>query len=476
MYVMRNILLSFLLLIMFTPFIVNAETCNTDKISISSITLENKTDNVNEIDGATVDGKKINLNLRMTEVGDNIKYKIIVKNDSNEDYKFDKTSFNVNSSYINYSLNSDDNSDIIKANSTKTFFLKVEYKIEVPEDAYASGSFIDDKNISLQLTGGNEKNTSKIFENPKTIKSFINVIIILFILTALSLLIIKNRKKATLLVLIIGTIVIPITSYALCKSDITIESKIKINKPTVCESFDTDSWDTITSNVKNGNTDCYNVGDTKIIDMGSFETHLIRVANKSTPAECNQNKFSQTACGFVIEFADLLAPNIMNPYISEVTTSGNGNIGGWPASKLRTYLNNDIYNALPSDLKNNIINTTVVSGYGSNDSSNFISTDKLYLLSTHEVWEDADGNTSVGIDYYDKAYNNTRQLDYYSLKNVTTSRSAEANKQGSGSYEWWLRSSYSNNNGNFYCVDSLGKCLLNGSNRVSGISPAFRIG
>ena len=179
-------------------------------------------------------------------------------------------------------------------------------------------------------------------------------------------------------------------------------------------SFADDSWSTIVAAVQAGNISNYNVGDTKTVDMGSLGTHTLRIANKSTPTECSTVGFSQTACGFVLEFADIIISHVMN--------SSATNIGGWPASEMRAYVNNDIYNALPSELKNGITNTTVVSGHGSTSGeTNFTSIDKLYLLSTHEVWEDADGNTSDGIDYYDTAYNNTRQLDYYSSQNVTTS-------------------------------------------------------
>ena len=242
-------------------------------------------------------------------------------------------------------------------------------------------------------------------------------------------------------------------------------------------SFSTDSWSTIKKAIKSGNTSNYNVGDTKIIDMGSLGTHTLRIANKSTPSECSGSGFSQTACGFVIEFEDIITTHRMNPWDSSITTSGNGNIGGWPASELRTYVNSDIYNALPTDLKSAIINTTVVSGHGSNDSSNFTSTDKLYLLSTHEVYKDVDGKTNSGIDPYDTAYNNTRQLDYYSSQNVTTSYYSGAIKQynSSNSY-WWLCSAYSNINSTFYHVYNTGNWSYYTSNATYGVSPAFRIG
>ena len=235
--------------------------------------------------------------------------------------------------------------------------------------------------------------------------------------------------------------------------------------------FEDDSWETIVNNVKNNTIPSYyTVGSTKEVDMGTFGTHTLRIANTTTPTECSTEGFSQTACGFVLEFADIIAEHNMN--------STNTNVGGWPASSMRTYVNTDIYNALPTELKNGIIDTTVVSGHGyTAGEANFTSTDKLYLLSTHEVWEDVDGNTSGGIDYYDTAYNNTRQLDYYAGLNVTTSSYSGAIKQrnGTNSY-WWLHSARSNNTFGFSAVGYSGYVNDTGASSTNGVSPAFRLG
>ena len=257
-------------------------------------------------------------------------------------------------------------------------------------------------------------------------------------------------------------------------------------------SFSTDEWSTIIRAVKRGDISTYSVGDTKTVDLGTFGTHTLRVANTSTPSECSTNGFSQTACGFVLEFADIITTHQMNPYNNSANSNGDGNKGGWKYSDMRAYLNSGkyleetaneidytnggIYNALPSVLKNAIIDTTVVSGYGQYDSTNFTTTDKLYLLSPHEVWEDVDNNTSGGIDYYDTAYNNTRQLDYYKNNNVTTSSCDAAKKKNGNSYSWWwLRSAYSNFNSYFFNVRTTGNWGTGSSNATSGVSPAFRI-
>ena len=230
--------------------------------------------------------------------------------------------------------------------------------------------------------------------------------------------------------------------------------------------FATDSWEKIITNVKNGNTSFYQVGDTKEIDMGSFRTHTIRIANTSTPDECATDGFSQTACGFVLEFADIITKHNMN--------SSHTYVGGWPATSMRTYVNSDIYNALPSDLKSKIIDTYVVSGHGKNDSANFTSTDKLYLLSTKEVWG-KEGTSNV--INYDTAEAETRQLDYYKAQGVTTSSYGGAIKQYNGSNDgWWLRAARSDKSNFFYILGAGGYWSQISVNDSYGVAPAFRIG
>ena len=229
--------------------------------------------------------------------------------------------------------------------------------------------------------------------------------------------------------------------------------------------FATDSWETIITAVKEGNTDKYKVGDTKTIDMGTYGIHTLRIANTSTPTECSTAGFSQTACGFVLEFEDIITTKAMN--------STDTNVGGWPASSMYTFVNNDIYNALPSELKNGIIDTTVVSSHGSEDTSNFTSTDKLYLLSTAEVWAQGSSNTISG----DTARDVTRQLDYYkNLGTSTSNYSGAIKKNGTSASYWWLRSAISNIYINFYNVNYYGDWYIYNATYTYGLAPAFRLG
>ena len=221
-------------------------------------------------------------------------------------------------------------------------------------------------------------------------------------------------------------------------------------------SFAEDDWSTIAKNVKKGHTNKYSIGDTKEVDLGELGTHTVRIANMSA---C-ESETSETACGFVVEFANIIAKRILN--------SSRTNVGGWKNSELRTYINTTIYNALPSELQGVITTTKVISGHGDNEGeTNFETQDKLYLLSTKEVY----GETK-----YDTVDTETKQLDYYKNQGVTISSYAGAIKQYNGSNEyWWLRSASFGGTRSFLLVYNSGDLITEEPIRSKGVSPAFRI-
>ena len=241
-------------------------------------------------------------------------------------------------------------------------------------------------------------------------------------------------------------------------------------------SFAEDSWETIATLVQEGEIGNYNVGDTKTVDLGTYGTHTLRIANTSTPSECSTTGFSQSACGFVLEFADIITTHNMNPAGTYKGTQYDygWNVDGWPASSMYTFVNNDMYNALPSELRNAIIDTVTVSGHGSTSGeTSFTSTDKLYLLSTAEVWAQGSSNTIST----DTARDVTRQLDYYKNLNTDTVNYSPAIKNnGTSAGYWWLRAAASTGSSDFYRVSRSGGWGSNDANRTRGVSPAFRIG
>ena len=223
-------------------------------------------------------------------------------------------------------------------------------------------------------------------------------------------------------------------------------------------SFENDSWDVISKAVKENNYP-YQVGDTKEIDMGELGTHTVRVANISS---CTNGETSETACGFVLEFTDILNLNKMN--------SDNLNTGGWMNSEVRNYINTTLFSSLPTQLQDIIEITTVVSGHGNTkDESDFTTKDKLYLLSAKEVYNISD---------YDTASDTTRQLDYYKQQGVTLDNYKKSIKlYAKDNYSWWLRSAYSNDWGNhsYLIVYQEGNWSASDAHNNLGVSPAFRI-
>ena len=266
-------------------------------------------------------------------------------------------------------------------------------------------------------------------------------------------------------------------------------------------SFSEDSWKTIQKAVQTGNTSKYNVGDTKKVTIASHindcdsaneyedvdgeeykcesreeleKQMLVRISNKS---ECTNGETSETACGFVVEFVDIIEKHNYNKLDT--------NVGGWRDSELRKYINDTLYHALPNDLQSIIATTKVISGHGGTaGETNFETQDKLYLLSMEEIYEDAASSNHATWDpsiIFDTSVGTSRQLDYYKNQGVTTNNYAGAIKhykdETISEYdEWWLRSAWNDTEEtfNFFIIwdgDSDGFS----ADSINGISPAFRI-
>lgn len=236
------------------------------------------------------------------------------------------------------------------------------------------------------------------------------------------------------------------------------------DKPVEPYSFSSDSWATIANAVKNNNISKYKVGDTKLVGLGTYGSHMVRIANTSTPSECSGTGFSQSACGFIVEFTDIITKHVMKDTAD--------NTGGWPGSSMYTFVNTDLYNSLPYILKNVITDTTVVSGHGNTGESNFTSTDKMYLLSPGEVYSDW---STYQYSSADTAKDLTRTLDYYTNASVTTSSySGAIKKYQSSAADWWLRTPEVGIA--FSRVQKTGARAGIVATSPYGVSPAFRIG
>ena len=219
------------LLLAFLPLVVKAE----EDIVIESISLNSKSGTVTEINEATVSGKNITLDLNMSEVGDYAEYTIMIKNSSNQDQEINTKNININSDYIEYSLKTKEDSNIIKANSSIEATLKVLYKTEVPEESFESGQFSDNNIMKLSLCGDCDKeDTSDTIENPDTgdkTLTGIYTLIALFLISGMMYYMIRKKKFNKITLFIVGVILTtPIIIHALCNLEINVDAKVTISK------------------------------------------------------------------------------------------------------------------------------------------------------------------------------------------------------------------------------------------------------
>ena len=218
-----------LITIFFIPLFVNANQCNMEDIDIKSIVLKDKSENVEELSDIFIDHHKINIDLKMYEVGDYVEYKIKVKNNSNENYYIDDNLLELDNKYLKYELSTDDNSNTIKVGKEKNVILKIVYVNEIESEQFRSGKYAN--NIETIIKMSSREKIIEVLTNPNTgqgkIFYFILFILVIFMLFF-------KKKKSSLLLLSI--FLLPIGTYAICKYEIQINSSVIIEKakPNYC--------------------------------------------------------------------------------------------------------------------------------------------------------------------------------------------------------------------------------------------------
>lgn len=266
---MKKILFSVLMIGLVLNIVkVSAETCNPDKISIESISIEEKNSNTKELEEVTIEEKNIRLNLSMVEVGDNIRYKMIIKNDSTEDYKLGENIFNTETDYINYSIETEDKDNIIKAQTTETAYLRVEYKNEIPSELIGNDSYKENKLIPLNASD-NE------IINPETKRNIIILSLIILLIISTVFISIKDKKYLKPMILIIG-ISLPVITFALCETNIGIDLQLKIEKPIVEIITPNRTKDTL----EVGDEICVNGNTTECFNFIGYDGNNVKMLSK----------------------------------------------------------------------------------------------------------------------------------------------------------------------------------------------------
>lgn len=220
--------------------------------------------------------------------------------------------------------------------------------------------------------------------------------------------------------------------------------KIGVSLPSVGTPLNDFTWAQIDYISENGLMyDYFNIGDTKNITIGSA-TYVVEIVGFSHDDRAD----GSGKVGLTFGLKDCLNTAYQ-------MNSSSTNSGGWGGCALRATLRGDIWNQLPSDLRDVIKEVTKkTSAGGASGIINSIS-DTLFLFAEKEIF----GSKKYSVDGEGTQY-----------ARFTASNTRIKKLNGSAT-SWWLRSPYSSNSNRFCAVNASGAAI--GSNASYSIGVCF---
>lgn len=265
-------------------------------------------------------------------------------------------------------------------------------------------------------------------------------------------------------------------SIDLSENNVNININLKENNNVITarnvltkkKNFNDYTWKEINKISKSGKArEYFNIGDEKEIVINEFKYKVYdRTEDKEIEMTHPKTTYNVQIIGFNHDSIDargeqkvgitLLLKELLS--IEYIMNSTDTNVGGWKKSEIRTFLNNDVYNALPSDLKQVIKIVNKHADVGNRDFW-FCVEDRLFLLSNTELGLNPFHNIDTRDKQYEYFINNFRSKDgFFSLDN-----------------SWWLRSTYTKNDNNFFYIRNNGESHYDHANSRHNIVFAFCI-
>ena len=226
---MKKIL--FAIILLFIPFFIYAEECDTEKVNVKSIELIDKSNGV-EVSGLpTIRDGIIYLDAQMSYLNDSAEYRVVLENASNQDFTINKNLSN-NSKYLDYKLEPADGSYVIDKNSSEEFILTIKYINKVEASDFNNGTYEEDKDIYININeySENESDNKDSIVNPKTGFDLLFLALTALVGATLLVLIYHLKNKKIYFVLLLGVLLIPPVVKAICTKEIKINSYITINQ------------------------------------------------------------------------------------------------------------------------------------------------------------------------------------------------------------------------------------------------------
>lgn len=132
---------------LFAPVTAHAET---NEISVQSVVLSSTEGNAEEINPATTDGEKINLDIKLYDPGDSVTYAVEIKNNTDSNFYIDDESAKTTTDYLEYVFDYG-NTRAIAAGQSRSIKLIVTYKNKVPADQLENDQRVELDSLSLDF-------------------------------------------------------------------------------------------------------------------------------------------------------------------------------------------------------------------------------------------------------------------------------------------------------------------------------------
>ena len=194
-----------------------------DGITPVSISFAEKADGVEELSAAKIDEGKVNIDVKLLEINDFIKYKLVLRNDSESDFELNEVSFDADE-MVTYDAVLSDGDKTIKAGETKEVTLTITYVNRADDADYENGVL--------------EKNTvaTLIFmtSNPATLADFPLVLIAINVGVVVLLYVVYRKngqiRRIAVIAVALSISLVPLSAYCGTVSTVDINAKITIPK------------------------------------------------------------------------------------------------------------------------------------------------------------------------------------------------------------------------------------------------------
>ena len=222
---MKKLIFTIIILLTIVPCVVLAGTCKPDDIELVSVTLSKTIGNGVESNAASIDDKKVNLDVKLNDPNDYMEYTIKVRNSGTEDYYIKEEDLSVNN-YMRYELLHEGSTYKIEPNSEKEIVLRVIYKDRVE----GTGNYTSTDTLKLDILDKQDIRVGNTLMNLSLGLKILIALVLIAIIVGLVILFVNNKKSRKMLVLLIGiAIFIPISSNASCDLKIDVDVKVELD-------------------------------------------------------------------------------------------------------------------------------------------------------------------------------------------------------------------------------------------------------